>query len=238
VNAYPLWVAAGIGLAAVVAARQAPTPGLDADQRTRLSMVAVVGAVAGAYLLQLPADIFGWNAPPPLPTPRDVMPMGGRTVLGGLLGGWIAVDVAKWLLRISAPSGDGFALPLAIALALGRLGCASAGCCAGQFCDPAWWAWHDATGQPRLPIQYLEAFFHAGMAMWLWQAGRRHWAGGRRLAIYLTLYAVVRFTLEFVREHPPVVLGLSWYQWLAVGLCLLAGLTWWRRSVVAVPTTA
>lgn len=234
-NFYPLWVAAGIGLAALVAARQAPTPGLDADQRTRLSMVAVVGAVVGAYLLQLPADLCGWNAPSPVPTPRDVMPMGGRTVLGGLLGGWLAVDLAKVFFRISAPSGDGFALPLAIALACGRLGCASAGCCAGQTCDPHWWAWHDAAGQPRLPIQIIEALFHASMAVWLWQAGRRQWMRGRRLAIYLTCYAVVRFTLEFVREHPPVLLGLSWYQWLAVGLGLLAGVTWWRRTPVAVP---
>jgi len=234
VNCYPLWVAAGIGLAALVATRQAPTPGLDADQRTRLSMAAVMGAVVGAYLLQLPADMFAWSAP----TPSDVLPLGGRTVLGGLIGGWLAVELAKKLLRIAVPSGDGFALPLAIALTCGRLGCASAGCCAGQACEPQWWAWRDASGLPRVPIQIIEAFFHASMAVWLWQAGRRHWANGRRLAIYVTWYAALRFMLEFVREHPPILLGLSWYQYLAVGLGLLAGLTWWRRSLVAVPTTA
>lgn len=155
-NLYPIFVATGIGLAALAATRQPPTPGLDADQRTRLSMAAVMGAVFGAYLLQLPADLLGWNAPLPASMPTDVLPLGGRTVLGGLLGGWLAVELAKRLNHITAPSGDGFALPLAIALAVGRLGCASAGCCAGQVCTAHWWAWHDALGTPRLPVQLVE----------------------------------------------------------------------------------
>jgi prolipoprotein diacylglyceryltransferase len=68
------------------------------------------------------------------------------------------------------------------------------------------------------------------MAAWLWLAARRGWLAGRRLAAYLSAYAVLRFALEGVREHPPVLLGLSWYHWLAIALGLLAGATWWRRS--------
>jgi len=233
---YTLWVAVGIALAALAARWQRDDAGLPPEVRTRLLLWAVGGAIAGAYGLQLPADLLGFAAPPPpaLHAP-DAAPLGGRTVLGGLLGGWLAVELGKRRLGVRAPTGDPFALPLALALGCGRLGCAAAGCCAGVVCAPHWWAYCSADGVPRLPVQFAEAAFHFAAAVVLAIAARRGRARGRRLAAYLAVYAVVRFALEFARENPPVLLGLSWHQLLAVALLCVAGGTWWRRSVVARP---
>ena len=220
---YGLWVALGMLAAFAVSQHQsADRPELEPHRRALL-MAAVLGAVAGAFLGEVPADFFGW-AWRPSDLPRDVLPLGGRTVLGGILGGWVTVEVVKWHRGIRGPTGDRFALPLAVALSFGRLGCAAAGCCAGHP-STAWWAWHG-----RWPVQFVEVAFHVLSAGLLWWAARRKLASGRRLAIYLTAYGMLRFVLEFMRDNPPIFAGLTWYQLLAVTLVLVAGGTWWRRS--------
>lgn len=224
------WVAIGL-LAATAAARWQRNPtGLDADRRSRLMLAAAGGSILGAYLLQLPADLFGFSAPPPPGASGDALPLGGRTVLGGLLGGWFAVEFAKRALGIRQPTGDGFALPLAIALGCGRLGCLAAGCCAGERCEAAWWAATDAEGRSRVPVQAIEALFHGIAALTLAILVRRpRRRPGTLLAGYLTALALLRLLLEAWREHPPVLLGLTWYQLLAIALASVTGPTWWRR---------
>ena len=56
-----------------------------------------------------------------------------------------------------------------------------------------------------------------------------------RLAAYLSVYALVRFGLEFLRDVPRPFGGLSWYQLLALGLLGLAGATLVRRLPAPLP---
>lgn len=231
--------ALGIAAAAIVARLQPRRGGLAElaePQRFAVIVGAVVGAIAGAYVLQFPADWFGWswvpqNLPPDSPpdSPIDVRPLGGRTVVGGLLGGWIGVEWVKRRRDITLATGDSFAAPLAVALAFGRAGCTLAGCCVGRECAPAWWALVDAAGVARWPVAPIEVLFHAGAFIWLWRAASRDLGRGRRLAAYLALYALLRIALEFARPNPPLLLGASWYQLLALVLFALASATWWRR---------
>jgi phosphatidylglycerol:prolipoprotein diacylglycerol transferase len=217
-NGYGLWVLLGICAGLLVRRLQpAEDPALQ-PHRPRLLMAAVIGAVGGAYLLQLPADWFGWDL-------QGGERIGGRTVLGGLLGGWLAVEFAKWLLGVRQPTGDGFATPLAAALACGRMGCIAGGCCGGVACD------YPFAVAGRWPVAQVEVGFHLLACVVLLVAARKGWWPGRRLAAYLTLYAVLRLALEGVRGHPTLIAGLTWYQLLASLLFLLAGSTWLIRSV-------
>lgn len=230
---YFLCVAIGL-LGAILAARWQPrSTQLPPAERQAIAFAALAGAILAAYGLQLPADLLGWNAPMPPGMVGDGMPLGGRTVLGGLLGGWLGVELMKLFLGIRRPTGGDFALPLAIALCCGRFGCWLAGCCGGQPCAAEWYATIDAVGTPRVPVQLLEATFHGLCAVALAIAARRRFWPERRLAAYLALYALVRFALEFLRLHPPIAFGLSWYQFLALALFGLAGATWWRRRAIA-----
>lgn len=233
---YFVCVALGIAAALVARALQGAQSALESSQRAGVLLFAIGGAILGAYGFQLPADVFGWHAPHEFDTP-DGLPLGGRTVLGGLIGGWLAVEAGKRAFGIRVPTGDEFALPLALALGFGRLGCLAAGCCAGMECASHPLASLDAHGVPRVPVQALESAFHllaAGGIAWALRQGRLR---GARLAAYLTLYGLVRFGLEFLRLNPPVLGRLTYHQLLALLLIAIAGTTWWRRSRSAASQT-
>jgi len=169
--AYAFCVAIGMLLATFIALRQPPSPGLSPAIRARVVRAALLGAVFGAYALEIPAAVWGFG-----PEGRvDVLPLGGRTILGGLLGGWLAVEWQKSALDVRVATGDGFALPLAVAVACGRVGCMLSGCCAG-IVDNGQHLWSRASilgidGQPRFPTQPIEALFHATAALVVAAAG-------------------------------------------------------------------
>lgn len=231
-DAYFVFVAAGLAVAAYAARWQGSRTGLDRVQGTAVRIAALLGAVAGAYLLQLPADLLGWHEPSPEGAAGDALPLGGRTVLGGLLGGVLAVELQKKRLSITRSTGDAFALPLALALAFGRLGCWFAGCCAGIACEPSWWTTRGADGAARVPVQLFEALFHFGaVAVFavLATRPRRRPSSGRAFATYLLFYGLVRLGLEEVRQNPRVLGPLTWHQGLSL---VLVGVGAWllRRA--------
>jgi phosphatidylglycerol:prolipoprotein diacylglycerol transferase len=216
VTGYGAAVLLGFLAGLLVRSRLRDAPVLPAEQRWPLLAAVVLGGAVGAYLGELPADVLGWAW-----RPAGTEPFGGRTVLGGILGGWLAVELEKRRLGIRIPTGDGVAAPLAAALAIGRLGCVAAGCCAGAVCDPA--AWYGVDG--RFPAVAVEAGFHAIALVLLLVADRRGWARGRRLYAYLIAYGAARFLLETGRANPQIMAGITWYQLLALAVL---GLGWWR----------
>jgi phosphatidylglycerol:prolipoprotein diacylglycerol transferase len=226
---YAVCVVAGIALAWLVR-RFVPRPSYP--HAAALGAVALVGALAGALLFELPADWLGWSASI-AGEPVRTHGLGGRTVLGGILGGWIAVDLSKPALGIRVPTGDGFAAPLAAALASGRIGCVLTGCCAGKVASTTVW-WRDLAvsardGLPRFPAALVECFFHGAAAFAIVLLARRGLLAGRWLAAYVAAYCVLRIALEEVRDNPPVLLGRTYYQLLAVPLFALATATLVRR---------
>lgn len=211
---YPAWVLAGVVAGALV---RRVVPAGDHPHRGALTLVAMVGALGGALAFEVPADVFGWTVDPS--GAPSLGRLGGRTVLGGILGGWIAVEAAKPALGIRVPTGDAFAAPLATALAFGRLGCWSTGCCAGRACESGWLC--DARGAGVWPVQPIEALFHGAAAATLVVLARRGVFPGRLLAGYVALYSLVRFGLEYLRSNPPVAAGLTYYQLLCLPLLVL-----------------
>lgn len=233
---YGVCVALGI-FAAFAAARVLPTQS-DVPERVRrgVRVWALGGAVIGAHLLELPADLLGWAAPSPqaLAHPGAGTMILGRTVLGGLLGGWLAVEWKKHRLGFVGATGDGFAMPLALGLTFGRLGCTLTGCCQGRVLpDGAPWAFVPRLdgGPPRFPASLIEAYFHALCAAVLLVMARLDVLRGRHLALYLSLYAALRFVLEMERENLPILGPLTYYQLLSLWLLVVAGGTLARRSL-------
>src|SRR5262245_18904865 len=87
-------------------------------------LAAIAGALVGAMLFQYGLEL-GESAFWRRSFREHLLHLllGGRTWLGALVGGDLAVELVKRPLRITRSTGDGFALALPLGEAVGRLGC-------------------------------------------------------------------------------------------------------------------
>src|SRR5688500_6724537 len=89
------------------------------DQTAWILVGCVFGALAGSKLLAwAESPIEYWNARGNL-----AAWLGGKTIVGGLLGGCVGVEIAKKRLGITRSTGDAFVFPLVLGIAIGRVGC-------------------------------------------------------------------------------------------------------------------
>jgi prolipoprotein diacylglyceryltransferase len=198
------------------------------DAHTRWSVVAaaIAGAAIGSrllYWLEDPrATLAHW---------ADVSYLlGGKTVLGGLLGGLIAVELTKRWLGITRRTGDLFAVPLALGIAIGRIGCFLAGLPDKTYgvATTLPWGVDFGDGIRRHPTQLYESIAMALLAIVLYRLGRRSHPEGRVFQWFMVVYLALRLALDAIKPELRVALGLSSLQWAA-----LAGLAYyahdWRR---------
>lgn len=194
-----------------------------------LYVAALLGAVIGAKLLYLLAE--GWRDWP-MPD-RWLRLASGKTILGGLIGGWAAVEGVKKLSGIRKTTGDWFALVVPMAIAMGRMGCLMQGCCLGAPCEPgSGFCLRDSAGIPRWPSVPLELAFQLLFLLTALTLTRFHALAGQRFHLYLISYGLFRFWHEFHRDTPsPPWLpgGLTVYQMAALGLAAAGVLAWRAR---------
>ena len=164
------------------------------DGRLALVFIAALsGAFLGAKIAFLVAE--GWHQR------GDWMALlSGRSVTGALIGGTLAAEFAKWCLRVRTATGDAFAITVPLAVAIGRVGCVSAGCCQGLECEPSWFTVLDVHGHARFPSAQLELAFNLAFLAWSLAAGRFGWMATQRFNAYLVCYGVFRFVHEYWRD--------------------------------------
>jgi phosphatidylglycerol:prolipoprotein diacylglycerol transferase len=162
---YVLTMAAALAACSLLLRRSQRSLPLTGSEKVGIGLGAFCGAMIGAKLPFMLADWQGmlsgaaWLAH-------------GKTIMCGIVGGYLGVELAKWALGVRVKTGDTFAAPVAVAVAIGRLACFQAGCCYGTPTELPWGvvfptALDDAT-LPRHPTQLYEAIFHA-RATQLWK---------------------------------------------------------------------
>lgn len=149
----------------------------------------------------------------------------GKTLTTGLVGAYLAVELMKLVLGIREKTGDALAIPLAVALTIGRWGCFVNGCCAGQATGLGWGV-NFGDGVPRHPTQIYESLFHFSWVFILLVMARREWLRYQRLKIYLLAYCVFRFSVEFIRIEPLWWGSLTYYQVVVTGFAGFLGVQW------------
>ena len=203
-------------LAAGLVARRTQEP-LPISRRQRLALGA--GAlIGGAFFAKLPYLFIDLDA---LISGRAWLE-NGRTLTLGLVGGYLGVEIAKRVAGVRTKTGDGFVVPVAVGVGIGRIGCFVAGCCFGTPTSLPWGVrFHDDV--PRHPTQLYEALFHVSAAVTLHMLGLRGLFVRQRIKLYFLAYFVYRFITEWIREEPRVWLGLTLYQLISLGGIALFG---------------
>ena len=197
--------------------------------RLALTLAAFVGGAFGAKLPFVVAALAGTLPPAPPGTGllgETAWLRDGKTITTGLVGAYLGVELAKLALGVRVKTGDAYAVPLALALAVGRWGCFFNGCCAGVPTALPWGI-DFGDGVRRHPTQIYESLFHAVLAGVLIGITQRGWLRHQRLKFYLIAYFAYRFLTEFIRPEPAGLGGLTFYQWVAVAAIGGLSMQWW-----------
>ena len=149
---------------------------------------------------------------------------GGMSFHGGLLGVIIAMGLFGYRYRMNFLKIADFVAPLVpIGLATGRFGNFINGEVWGRITDVPWAMIFPLAGPlPRHPSQLYECLGEGVflfILLWCYSAKPR--PRGSIAGLFLLVYAIVRFGLEFLRE-PDRHLGFIAFGWLSMGqlLCL------------------
>jgi prolipoprotein diacylglyceryltransferase len=202
---------------------------LPVKERARywlLQTITLLFAILGAKASMLWADgveVERWQQ----------LAFSGRSITGGLLGGFLAAEASKPLLGYVLPPNDRFAAKLPFSIALGRVGCLFGGCCRGLPHDGLLSIRYD-DGVARWPTQLIELVFQLGVGLVFVVAVRRGAWQARVFNVYLVVYGAFRFLIEYLRETPKLAGSLSRYQLLSLAMLLVgAGVLTYRTRAGA-----
>jgi phosphatidylglycerol---prolipoprotein diacylglyceryl transferase len=145
----------------------------------------------------------------------------GKSILGALLGGYGAVELAKRWVNYRQPTGDWFATIVPVAVIIGRFGCLLHGCCLGERCPAAWYTLRDWQGLARWPAVPIEILFNLAAVAIFYFLRRSGTLRHQHFHLYLIGYGLFRFAHEFVRETPHVLGAFSVYQLAALAVAAL-----------------
>jgi phosphatidylglycerol---prolipoprotein diacylglyceryl transferase len=195
-------------------------PALTAAGSFALFSGLLLGAAIGnkaVFAIERPDLIAAWWAGGPLVL--------GQSIVGGLLGGLIGIELAKALTGQRASTGDLMVTPIIAGLMLGRVGCFLAGLHDDTHGLPTALPWgvDQGDGVPRHPSALYEIAFLAALGTGL-HHGQARWAAvpGLRFKLFLSAYLLWRLigdSLKPVRVE--YAGGLSGIQWVCA-LALLA----------------
>ena len=212
----------GLGFATYKWLRRNSGDVLTEPQRWSVIAAAAIGALLGSRLLglleQAPRLHIGWT--------QALAPGGGKTIVGGLLGGWVAVEWMKKRRGIRSRTGDLFAIPLCLGIAVGRIGCFWAGLADDTYGKPTSlpWAVDFGDGIGRHPTQAYEVLFLVVLALVLrWFSSRPH-AHGSIFRVFMAAYLGWRLVIDFWKPQPSIA-GLNAIQWACLFALLVLGVS-------------
>jgi phosphatidylglycerol---prolipoprotein diacylglyceryl transferase len=177
-------------------------------------LVVLAGASVGAYLI---GSINLW-----LSGKTGI----ARSIEGALAGAIVAVELYKAIRHRPGRTAALYALPVAMGIAVGRVGCYLAGLDDFTYGTPTDLPWgHDfGDGVLRHPVQLYESgamlVFALAYLVGLWRGQRFVIVNG--FALVVLYYAVERFALEYWKPYPAVLFGLTVFQLLSICLSLYA----------------
>ena len=227
-HSYGVMMALAFVSAGIVAHWQFKKRGVRPDFIYPLLMAAIIGGLLGAkihYLIIHPEEF-----------PGNMLSGAGLVWFGGLFGAVAAVVVVTLVTkqRLAAIMDSG-AIAAPIGYAVGRIGCFLNGCCHGIPTNLPWGV-SFPEGAPPTPagvrVHPTELYSSLAslviFALLMWVIGPRFKREGPLMFAYAILAGIERFLVEFIRTNPPVALGLTQQQWIAIAMVVVGiGGTWW-----------
>jgi len=151
-----------------------------------------------------------------------------RSVEGGLAGGIVGIELLKVRAGIRGSTGVRLAVPLAVAIAIGRIGCFLAGLDDRTYGTATTlpWGFDFGDGVRRHPVQlYESAVMIAFVLIFLVLRRRRHpIAIALGFYFFIGVYAAQRFVWEFFKPYGTIVGPFNTFHLLSAALIVYASL--------------
>jgi phosphatidylglycerol---prolipoprotein diacylglyceryl transferase len=229
VYSYGLMLALAFFVCSTLAVRQCRRLGISGVLIYNMLFYAFCFGIIGARLLYVLQHAAYY-----LDSPGEIIMLqhGGLSWFGGLIFGvftalfYMKRNKLGWLLTLDA------IIPyIALGQAIGRIGCLLNGCCYGKVSQAGFY--FPALEQTRIPTQLYSSLIMLVVYVLLRFLQERPHPTGRIFFIYLCLYGLKRFIIEFWRDDTPALIaGLTLFHFMSIGLlCAGAiGLFWTRRQ--------
>ena len=209
---YGFLVSLGVIAGLLVVFKVARQQGLNPDQMWNLGALVILAGLLGAKIMLVINDWSYYSSHPREIFSLSVLQSGG-VFSGGLMA---AIVVAFWYVRKIAFPSCAPATPLLPAWpsrhAFGRVGCFAAGCCYGKPTNEPWGVTFTnplaqqmgghAAGCKPAPDRALRDARRGHQFLVLYWLVRRKKFDGQVIGLYLILYGVARYFLEFFRGDP------------------------------------
>ncbi len=209
VHGYGLMIGIGVLCCIFMGMKRAKKYGLSEDAVTDIAIFGLIAGFLGAKLLYL---IVEWKRF--VKDPLDVLGSEGFVVYGGIIAGVLAAIIyCKRKKLIFLEYFDLCAASISLAQGFGRLGCFLAGCCYGRETDlPIGVVFPESSLAPAgVRVLPTQLFSSAGnfliMFILLWHYKHRKRVGDTGF-LYMLLYGVGRFCIEFLRNDSRGTVGV------------------------------
>lgn len=193
---------------------------LDREKKVLYFLGALFGAFVGSRVLAFLENPFQ-----SLNNVQDfIIFFSNKTIIGGIAGGIIGIEVAKKVLKIKNRTGDNVVMPLVVAIIIGRIGCQYLGVADGTIgtvCNYLW-CFNQGDGLLRHPIptyEILELLTFLGI--YFFYLKYKKFKDGFIFRIFIIIYFSFRFMFEFIKDTNSMVLGLSAIQLVCASFVLL-----------------
>lgn len=198
--------------------RKRNTDVINTNNRLSIILGAALGALVGSRLvgfLENPLIEFTLK--------NAITLLNTKTIMGGLFGGLLGVELAKKIINESQSSGDLFVFPIILGIFIGRVGCFLSGInefTYGKVTTSAF-GMDLGDGLLRHPTSLYELFFLIFLFIALKTVNNRlQLKNGDLFKIFMLSYFGFRFCIEFLKPNVFYTIGLSSIQILCV-ICWL-----------------
>jgi prolipoprotein diacylglyceryltransferase len=141
-----------------------------------------------------------------------------KTIVGGLLGGLFGVELIKKIIGVNIASGDVYVIPILVALIIGRIGCFSMGIDEPTYGIPTRFFMGIDLGDGilRHPIMLYEMIYLVLLIFLFNSLKNKTLINGDRFMLFMVLYFLFRFLIEFIKPYQSLFLNLSSIHWSAL----------------------
>ncbi|MFH1074214.1 MAG: prolipoprotein diacylglyceryl transferase [Candidatus Firestonebacteria bacterium] len=207
IYSYGVFVAIGFLAATYVAGLRAKKAGIPAERIVNVNIYSFLAGIIGARILYVLTELKYY-----MEFPGQILKIweGGLVFYGGLIGGVLFYLGYVKKQKLDALLVADTVIPaVALGQAIGRLGCFMRGCCYGRETGRFGIIFKDIGDNiPHIPTQLIESA--AVLCIFFFLIHKKPKFKGELLSLYLILYGIVRFLIEFLRgdDRGPVFFNL------------------------------